>query len=807
MAIKQIILPIKGMTCANCVATIERNLKKIDGVEQTAVNLSSERATVGYDASKTGIPEFVTRIQRAGYDVAVAEGEFVIKRLSDPSDALRLEKDLAKEEGITDVSVNPTTGKALLKYIPTLTSQLEIRNRIKKSGFEATVQGDIAEDAEGKAREEEVNKQRKLLILGIVFTLPLFLMSMGRDLGIIPEMFGMQSWYNWIMLALATPVQFIVGWQYYEGAYKAIRSGSANMDVLVALGSSVAYFYSLPIVFGLFHAHVYLETGAVIITLIRLGKFLEARAKGKTSEAIKKLLSLKAKTATLFKDGKEFEVPVDEIAVGNILIVKPGEKVPVDGVVTEGFTAIDESMLTGESLPVEKKIGDQVIGSTLNKMGMIHFEATRVGKETALAQIVKLVEEAQGSKAPIQKLADQVSAVFVPIVILVAAVTFTVWYFFPPGIAAAQGQDLLTRALINMVSVLVIACPCAMGLATPTAVMVGTGKSAEMGILFRSADALERAGKVTTVILDKTGTITKGQPEVKTILSFDQSNSENDILRIAASVERGSEHPLGEALIAEAGNRNLLLSDPERFNAIAGKGVTALIDKQNVAIGNIRLMQDLKIDTAQLPEAMNDLESDAQTAIILAIEGKIAGIIGIADIVKENSAQAISDLNKLGVETIMLTGDNVRTAQVIGKKVGVTSVIAEVLPGEKAQAIKDYQQKGKIVAMVGDGVNDAPALAQADVGLAIGTGTDVAVASAPVTLMSGDLGGVVKAISLSKKTLKTIKQNLFWAFFYNIILIPVAAVGLLNPMLAAGAMAFSSVFVVTNSLRLRNAKI
>ena len=807
MAIKQIILPIKGMTCANCVATIERNLKKIDGVEQTAVNLSSERATVGYDASKTGIPEFVTRIQRAGYDVAVAEGEFVIKRLSDPSDALRLEKDLAKEEGITDVSVNQTTGKALLKYIPTLTSQLEIRNRIKKSGFEATVQGDIAEDAEGKAREEEVNKQRKLLILGIVFTLPLFLMSMGRDLGIIPEMFGMQSWYNWIMLALATPVQFIVGWQYYEGAYKAIRSGSANMDVLVALGSSVAYFYSLPIVFGLFHAHVYLETGAVIITLIRLGKFLEARAKGKTSEAIKKLLSLKAKTATLFKDGKEFEVPVDEIAVGNILIVKPGEKVPVDGVVTEGFTAIDESMLTGESLPVEKKIGDQVIGSTLNKMGMIHFEATRVGKETALAQIVKLVEEAQGSKAPIQKLADQVSAVFVPIVILVAAVTFTVWYFFPPGIAAAQGQDLLTRALINMVSVLVIACPCAMGLATPTAVMVGTGKSAEMGILFRSADALERAGKVTTVILDKTGTITKGQPEVKTILSFDQSNSENDILRIAASVERGSEHPLGEALIAEAGNRNLLLSDPERFNAIAGKGVTALIDKQNVAIGNIRLMQDLKIDTAQLPEAMNDLESDAQTAIILAIEGKIAGIIGIADIVKENSAQAISDLNKLGVETIMLTGDNVRTAQVIGKKVGVTFVIAEVLPGEKAQAIKDYQQKGKIVAMVGDGVNDAPALAQADVGLAIGTGTDVAVASAPVTLMSGDLGGVVKAISLSKKTLKTIKQNLFWAFFYNIILIPVAAVGLLNPMLAAGAMAFSSVFVVTNSLRLRNAKI
>jgi len=794
------------MTCANCVATIERNLKKIDGVEQTAVNLSSERATVGYDSSKTGIPEFIARIQRVGYDVAVAEGEFVIKRLSDPSDALRLEKDIAKEEGITEVSVNPTTGKTLVKYIPTLTSQLEIRNRIKKSGFEAIVQGDIAEDAEGKAREEEIKKQRKLLILGIIFTLPLFLMSMLRDLGIIPEAIGMQIWFNWVMLALATPVQFIVGWQYYEGAYKAIRSGSANMDVLVALGSSVAYFYSLPIVFGFFHSHVYLETGAVIITLIRLGKFLEARAKGKTSEAIKKLLSLKAKTATLFKDGKEIEVPVDEIKTGDVLIVKPGEKIPVDGVVTEGFTAIDESMLTGESLPVEKKIGDPVIGSTLNKMGMIHFEATKVGKETALAQIVKLVEEAQGSKAPIQKLADQVSAVFVPIVILVAAATFTIWYFFPPAMLA-HGQDLLTRALINMVSVLVIACPCAMGLATPTAVMVGTGKSAEMGILFRSADALERAGKVTTVILDKTGTITKGQPEVKTIVSLDNVYSENEILRIAASVEKGSEHPLGEALIAESGNRNLKLTDPGKFTAIGGKGVTSIIGTKAVAIGNLRLIQDQNIDTSQLPKAMEEMENDAQTAIIVAIDGKITGVIGIADTVKENSVQAISDLNKMGVETIMLTGDNARTAKVIGNQVGVNSVIAEVLPGEKAQAVKDYQKSGKIVAMVGDGVNDAPALAQADVGLAIGTGTDVAVASAPVTLMSGDLGGVVKAIALSKKTLKTIRQNLFWAFFYNVILIPVAAAGLLNPMLAAGAMAFSSVFVVTNSLRLRKAKI
>ena len=804
---KQIILPIEGMTCANCAATIERNLKKVHGVQEASVNLSSERAIVGFDEEKATVEEFVERIRRAGYDVSIAEVEFAIRPKIDEMDAQQIKESLESLEGITDIFIDTIAGKLTVKYIPTLLSGLDIRHRIKKSGFEPEVLGDEIEDDEAKAREEEIKKHRRLLIVGIIFTLPLFLLSMGRDFGIIPHSIGMQSWFNWILLTLATPVQFIVGAQYYEGAYKSLRNGTANMDVLVALGSSVAYFYSMFIVLGFLEGHVYFETSAVIITLIRLGKFLEARAKGKTSKAIKKLLSLKPKTAKKIVDKKEIEVPIDDIQTGDILIVRPGEKIPVDGVVIEGSTAVDESMLTGESLPVEKRIGDKVIGSTMNKMGFIKIEATRVGKETALEQIIKLVEEVQGSKAPIQHLADRVSAVFVPLVILIAIATFAFWYFLSPDLLYLSASDNLIRALMNMVAVLVVACPCAMGLATPTAVMVGAGKGAEIGILFRSADVLERAGRIDTVVLDKTGTVTKGEPEVKTVVSLHPSLQEDEILKIAASVEWGSEHPLGEALVSEAQKHGIELITPEKFTSISGKGVKAKINGQEVLVGSARFMQESNINFQTIETDLSSIEERAESTLLVAVENKIVGIIGIADSIKENSKDAVSEMQRMGLKTILLTGDNQQTARVIGGLVGVDEVIAEVLPADKAQAVKKLQSEGRIVAMVGDGVNDAPALAQADVGVAIGTGTDVAIASAQVTLMSGDLNGVVKAINLSKKTHKTIKENLFWAFIYNIVLIPIAALGRLNPMLAAAAMAFSSIFVVSNSLRLRNARI
>lgn len=804
---RQIILPIKGMTCANCVATIERNIKKESGVQETVVNLSSEKATVGYDRRQTSLDNVIARIRRAGYDVAEAEGEFIIKRIADSVDAQRLESLLQKNESILGVSINISTGKAIVQYIPTLISQADIRELIKKAGFEAVILGDQAEDAEAAARTREIRKQRNMLWLGVLFTLPLFILSMGRDFGLIPASLGSQPWYNWLLLALATPVQFIVGAQYYSGAYKSLRNGSANMDVLVAMGSSVAYFYSLPILLGWLPGHVYFETSAMIITLIRVGKFLEARAKGHTSDAIKKLLNLQAKSAHVLRDGKEIEIKVENVRAGDVLITRPGEKIAVDGVILDGSTSIDESMLTGESLPVEKNIGDNVTGGTLNKMGMIRYEATKVGKETALAQIVKLVEQAQGSKAPIQQLVDKVSSIFVPIVISIAVITFLIWYLVVPALGNSGNVDIFTRALINAVSVLVIACPCAMGLATPTAVMVGTGKGAEMGILFKSADALERAGKIDTIVFDKTGTITKGQPEVRQIIPLNKRYTENDLLKLAASVENASEHPLGDAIVAEAGDRSIDLVAPEKFSARAGLGVQGVIGGKEIFIGNQRLIKELSIESEKVADLLTKIEDQAQTAIIMVVNQEIVGLLGVADGIKTGSKSAILSLKNLGLELVMLTGDNDKTAKVIAEQVGLDIVIAEVLPDDKVNKIKELQQEGRVVAMVGDGVNDAPALAQADLGLAIGTGTDVAVASAPVTLLGSDLDGVVKAINLSRKTLVKIKQNLFWAFFYNVILIPAAALGLLNPMLAAGAMAFSSVFVVTNSLRLRQTSI
>lgn len=813
MTIQQIDFPVLGMTCSACVRNVERALNKADGVTETTVNFATERASVHYNPALVNLDVLISRVQNAGYDVATAKLELPITGMTCATCERNVSRALKKSAGVLDVSVNLATERAVVTYLPGVSTRRDLIEAVERAGYGVIDTSNIEapEDAEQAAREAEIQHQKRLVIIGTIFSIPLVLLGMTRhfmhSVPFLMETFPwlMRDYWLFIFAAMATPVQFIVGKQYLVGAYKSLRNGMANMDVLVAMGTLAAYGYGLivlaGIVFGFSDAvgkDDYFETAAVILTLITLGKLLEARAKGRTSEAIKKLMGLTPKTATVLRDGEEYEIAIDRLQIGDVVVVRPGERVPVDAVVIDGRSAIDESMLTGESMPVNKSVGSEVIGGTINKQGRLVAEATRVGAETALAQIIRLVQDAQGSKAPIQRIADQVSGVFVPVVIGLAALTFVGWL--------VVGQISFTAAMLNTIAVLVIACPCALGLATPTAVMVGTGRGAEMGVLFKNSEALENAHRLKVITLDKTGTITRGEPTVTDVVpgnGFD----ETQVLTLAASAERGSEHPLGKAIVRAAKDHQLKLFNPEQFEAESGRGIRASIDGQQVVVGSPRYIRESGVNTEVLDTAITSLQTKARTAVLIVIDDILAGVIGIADTVKEGSQEAIAGLKGLGLEVVMITGDNQQTADAIAREVGIDRVFAEVLPGDKVAVVKQLQAEGKRVAMVGDGVNDAPALAQADVGIAIGTGTDIAMEASDVTLISGDLRGVARAIQLSKMTLRTIYQNLFWAFVYNIILIPVAMMGWLIPMFAAGAMAFSSVFVVSNSLRLRGRKI
>lgn len=717
--------------------------------------------------------------------------------------ANRIEKGLGKLPGVTNANVNFALESARIEFSPGEVTIADMQSKVKQLGYSADVKEDKA--SSGDHREEEIRKQKQRLLVAALLSLPLLWSMVGH--------FSFTSWIYmpellmnpWFQLILATPVQFYIGWNFYVGAYKALRNGSANMDVLIALGTSAAYFYSLYLTINWYfdngNAHhapsLYYETSAVLITLVVMGKLFEALAKGRTSEAIKSLMGLQAKTASVVRDGQELTIPVDEVWVGDIVLVRPGDKVPVDGKVVEGESSVDESMLTGESLPVGKKAGDPVIGATINKNGMLRIQATRVGKETALAQIVKVVEEAQGSKAPIQRIADRISGIFVPIVVGIAVLSFLIWYFLvSPGDFAGS--------LEKAIAVLVIACPCALGLATPTSIMAGSGRAAEFGILFKGGEHLEQTHKIDTIILDKTGTVTKGKPELTDVIA---SGDETEFLRLVGAAEASSEHPLAEAIVAGIRNRNMEIPGIEAFEAIPGFGIKATVEEKTVLIGTRRLMGQYDVDAKEAFETMSRLEESGKTAMLVAIEGRYAGMVAVADTIKETSKAAISRLKEMGLQVIMITGDNERTARAIAAEVGIDHVRAEVLPEGKAEEVMKLQALGKKVAMVGDGINDAPALATANIGMAIGTGTDVAMEAADVTLMRGDLSSIPEAIYMSRKTMSNIKQNLFWALGYNTLGVPIAAIGLLAPWVAGAAMALSSVSVILNALRLQRVKL
>ncbi len=821
------------MTCAACVSHVEHALSEVPGVGQVSVNLGTERATVELQQPEVSLEQLRQAVQGAGYRVPTARTTLNIGGMTCAACVYHVEGGLRSVLGVVDAGVNLATEKATVEYVPGVAGIAEIQRGVEHAGYR--VEGDTPETAselERLSRVQEIRAFRQRCIFAIAGGL-LLLLGAFHAFPWVPPLMSL-AWYPFLLWAVATPVQFWAGWSFYTSGLGALRHGSANMHTLIALGTSVAYGYSVAVVlintlapqilsaYGI-AAAVYFDTAALIIGLVLLGRFLEARARGQTSEAIRRLMELQPNIARVIRDGQEVDLPVGAVVTGDILLVRPGERVPVDGEITQGYSTIDESMLTGESMPVDKQPGEWVYGATLNRTGAFQFRATQVGPDTVLAQIIRLVEEAQGSKAPIQRLADRVAAYFVPSVAGVGLAAFLFWLALGPAPA-------LTYAILSLVAVLIIACPCALGLATPTAIIVGTGKGAERGVLIRSAQALELTHRVDTVALDKTGTLTVGQPAVTDVIVIPGRTQleKDEALRLAASAERGSEHPLGEALVREARSRGLQLDEPADFQAIPGQGVQARVNGSSVALGNRALLQALGSAIDGLAEAARELSEEGKTPMFLAVDGTAVGIIAVADTLRPNARESVSQLQRMGLEVVMVTGDNARTARAIAGQLGVDRVEAEALPQDKAAVVRELQSQGKVVAMIGDGINDAPALAQADVGMAMGTGADVAMESAEVTLMRGDVTSVITAIDLSRQTMRTVKQNLFWAFFYNILLIPVAAgalfplfqalggvpvglefffgeQGVLNPVLAALAMAFSSVTVVSNSLRLKAA--
>jgi Cu+-exporting ATPase len=810
----KITLPVTGMTCANCAMNIERAVKKLNGISDVRVNFAAEQAAVSFDPARLRVKDVIAKINSSGYSVPTNKVEFPVTGMTCANCAANIERALNKKvSGIVKASVNFASERAAVEYIPGVATLPDMITAIEAAGYGVISPEEISaeEDAEQMARRAEIRDQTRKFIVGVIFAFPLFVLSMARDFSFIGP-WSHAAWVNWFFWALATPVQFYTGWDYYVNGLKSLKNKSANMDVLVALGSSVAYFYSLALLSGpALGQHVYFETSAVIITLIKLGKMLESRTKGRTGGAIRKLIGLRPKTATIVENNIEKEVPITRVQIDDTVLVRPGERIPVDGIVIEGTSAVDESMLSGEPLPVDKRTGDRVVGGTINGEGLLKFKARAIGKDTVLAQIIRLVQEAQGSKAPIQALADKVAAVFVPAIIALAMIVFFIWW----GISGE-----FVPAMIRLVAVLVIACPCALGLATPTAIMAGTGKGAERGILFKNSEALEMATKLDTIVLDKTGTITIGKPAVVDIVPFEpQCKTTQDLLKLGASVEKGSEHPLGKAIVRHAESEKVPLWAPEEFKASGGLGVQARVNGKMVMVGKPDWFKELGIDIESAADRIGQLQSQGKTVMVVARENRLCGLIAVSDALKPDSSEAIKELHDQHLKVVMLTGDNLQTAQTIGNQVRIDEIFSEVKPDEKSSKVKELQDKGQRVGMVGDGINDAPALAQADVGLAIGTGTDVAIETADVILSSGSLSGVSRAIRLSRATMNTIKQNLFWAFGYNVILIPVAAGILypfeslpnmlrqLHPILAALAMAFSSVSVVTNSLRLYKTKI